>query len=152
MFYFLCTFLSHWSTSCQPVEQTTCMEKWSQPLLTYLCAYFSIFFFTFSVPSCALPLCPAVSSMTIVSLLLNQAKQKMYMVQIHILALSVMCPKIYLRVVFYFSPTGTSEKPLPQNAVVAEYCILSGGILMLLWATSAGWRRPRVWAVALRTE
>lgn len=115
-----------------------------KPASAYLFMYlFLHFFFTFPVPSCALPLSPTVSSMTIVFLLLNQAKQKMYMVQIHILALSVMCPKIYLRVVFYFFPTGTSEKPLPQNAVVAEYCILSGGILMLLWATSAGWRKLR---------
>lgn len=128
------------STSCQPVQQRNNKEKWSQATLTYLCIYFCIYSLpppsphptttTFRVPSCGLPFDPTVSSITIVLLLLrNQTKHKMYTEQIHIPALSFMCPKVKI-----FPKLKGSEKlnsfplflsilpkSIPDYAVVVEY-------------------------------
>lgn len=63
----------------------------------------------------------------------------MYMEQTHILALSFMCPKIYVRLTFYFFFSGGASEKLPiflsvlpkskpHYAVVVEYYILPGSI------------------------
>lgn len=156
--------------SAHPAE-----EQWGEVKLgySYLFMYpFLYLFITLSacrVPSCALHFDPTVSSMTIVfPLLIGISKHKMYMQQIHILALT-WCVLMYSdfwnnRHNYNFSCVASEKfcsfrlflsvlpRSIPFYAVVAEYYILPGSIWMLLWVTCAGWRRLCVWDLALRAK